>query len=112
MVIRKPADALLTELGVPFEDEGNYVVVRHAALLTATLLAKALAGPAGVKLFNATCAEDLVIKGGRVAGVVTNWATVSLYGHQTQSCMVRFARSGFCCCACVCCRCRCAAADC
>ena len=87
MVVRKPAHALLTELGVPFEDEGNYVVVRHAALLTSTLLAKALAGPAGVKLFNATCAEDLVIKGGRVAGVVTNWATVSLYGHNTQSCM-------------------------
>jgi hypothetical protein len=27
---------------VPYEDEGSYVVVRHAALMTATLLAKVL----------------------------------------------------------------------
>lgn len=87
MVLRKPAHKLLIELGIPFEDQGNFVVVRHAALFTSTIISKALSGVAPVKLFNATCAEDLVIKGGRVAGVVTNWATVSLYGHNTQSCM-------------------------
>jgi len=27
MVMRKPADAFLTDLGVPFEDEGDFVVV-------------------------------------------------------------------------------------
>lgn len=71
VVLRKPADDLLRELGVPYEDEGRFVVVRHAALFTATLLARTLDGPADVKLFNATCGEDLVIKGGRVSGVVT-----------------------------------------
>jgi thiamine thiazole synthase len=30
MVMRKPADAFLTDLGVPFEDEGEFVVVKHA----------------------------------------------------------------------------------
>src|SRR5882672_3887456 len=30
MVMRKPADAFLTDLGVPFEDEGDFVVVKHA----------------------------------------------------------------------------------
>jgi thiamine thiazole synthase len=30
MVMRKPADAFLIELGVPFEDEGDFVVVKHA----------------------------------------------------------------------------------
>ena len=30
MVMRKPADAFLTELEVPFEDEGDFVVVKHA----------------------------------------------------------------------------------
>ncbi len=30
MIMRKPADAFLNELGVPFEDEGDYVVVKHA----------------------------------------------------------------------------------
>ena len=30
MVMRKPADAFLIDLGVPFEDEGDFVVVKHA----------------------------------------------------------------------------------
>jgi len=92
MVIRKPADALLKELGVAYEDEGDYVVVKHAALMTSTLLSKVLAAP-NVKLFNATAAEDLIIRedpsvlGGKaVGGVVTNWTLVTLH-HDTQSCM-------------------------
>ena len=30
MVMRKPADAFLADLGVPYEDEGDFVVVKHA----------------------------------------------------------------------------------
>lgn len=30
MVMRKPADAFLKDLGVPYEDEGDFVVVKHA----------------------------------------------------------------------------------
>ena len=44
-VVRKPADRFLTEIGVPFEDEGNFVVVKHAALFTSTILSKVLAFP-------------------------------------------------------------------
>ncbi|KAK5005201.1 Thiamine thiazole synthase, partial [Elasticomyces elasticus] len=43
MVMRKPADAFLRELGVPYEDEGDnssFVVVKHAALFTSTVLSK------------------------------------------------------------------------
>ncbi|WIA36294.1 hypothetical protein OEZ86_007619 [Tetradesmus obliquus] len=92
MVVRKPADKLMAELGVEYEDEGDYVVVKHAALMTSTLLSKVLAAP-NVKLFNATAAEDLIIRedpsvrGGKyVGGVVTNWTLVTLH-HDTQSCM-------------------------
>ncbi|KAL8386895.1 hypothetical protein RB595_010308 [Gaeumannomyces hyphopodioides] len=90
MVMRKPADAFLREAGVPYEDEGDFVVVKHAALFTATVLAKVLALP-NVKLFNATAVEDLITRqaeGGkvRVAGVVTNWTLVSMH-HDDQSCM-------------------------
>ncbi|KAK7755707.1 thiamine metabolism-related protein [Diatrype stigma] len=92
MVMRKPADKFLSELGVPFEDEGSYVVVKHAALFTSTLLSKVIAFP-NVKLFNATAVEDLITRrdeenGGaiRVAGVVTNWTLVSMH-HDDQSCM-------------------------
>ncbi|EFJ47667.1 hypothetical protein VOLCADRAFT_74899 [Volvox carteri f. nagariensis] len=92
MVVRKPAHLMLDELEVPYEDEGHYVVVRHAALLTSTLMSHVLKNP-NVKLFNATAVEDLIVKpdpqlGGarRVAGVVTNWSLVA-QAHGTQSCM-------------------------
>jgi thiamine thiazole synthase len=91
MVIRKPAHEFLDELGIAYDDCGDFVVAKHSALVTSTLLAKVLAAP-NVKLFNATAVEDLIVKeseerGGKyVAGVVTNWTLVSL-NHDTQSCM-------------------------
>ncbi|KAI0259806.1 Thi4 family-domain-containing protein [Gloeopeniophorella convolvens] len=85
MVVRKPADRFLTELDVPFDDEGAFVVVKHAALFTSTLLSRVLRLP-NVALFNATAVEDLVVRAGRVRGVVTNWTLVA-QNHDTQSCM-------------------------
>ncbi len=108
MVMRKPADVFLRDVGVPFEDEGDYVVVKHAALFTSTVLSKVLMMD-NVKLFNATTVEDLITRkidgddsasasasddassedagrGVRVAGVVTNWTLVSMH-HDDQSCM-------------------------
>jgi len=90
MVMRKPADTFLNELGVPYDDEGPYVVVKHAALFTSTLLAQVLALP-NIKLFNATSVEDLITRADssgaiRVAGVVTNWTLVAMH-HDDQSCM-------------------------
>ena len=85
MVVRKPAHLFLNELGIDYDEQDNYVVIKHAALFTSTIMSKLLARP-NVKLFNAVAAEDLIIKGGRVGGVVTNWALVSM-NHDTQSCM-------------------------
>jgi thiamine thiazole synthase len=90
MIIRKPAHEMLIEIGVPFDDCGDYVVVKHAALFTSTLLSKVLSAP-NVKMFNATVAEDLIIKSNadgskRVAGAVTNWSLVAQH-HDDQSCM-------------------------
>lgn len=90
MVMRKPADAFLREVGVPYEEEGDYVVVKHAALFTSTLLSKVLAFP-NIKLFNATAVEDLITRqdgngGICIAGVVTNWTLVTMH-HDDQSCM-------------------------
>ena len=92
MVMRKPADAFLSDLGVPYEDEGNYVVVKHAALFTSTLMSKVLSFP-NIKLFNATTVEDLITRpfdqgdgSVRIAGVVTNWTLVTMH-HDDQSCM-------------------------
>ncbi|KAE9456609.1 hypothetical protein C3L33_11612, partial [Rhododendron williamsianum] len=85
MVVRKPAHLFLDELNIEYDEQDNYVVIKHAALFTSTIMSKLLARP-NVKLFNAVAAEDLIVKGGRVGGVVTNWALVSM-NHDTQSCM-------------------------
>jgi len=96
MVVRKPAHHFLDELSVPYEQAlltvpgtehgSTHVVVKHAALFTSTILSKVLMAP-NIKLFNAVSAEDLMISNKAVTGVVTNWATVTLFGHDTQSCM-------------------------
>ncbi|XP_039119799.1 LOW QUALITY PROTEIN: thiamine thiazole synthase 2, chloroplastic-like [Dioscorea cayenensis subsp. rotundata] len=85
MIVRKPAHLFLDELQIPYDEQENYVVIKHAALFTSTILSQILARP-NVKLFNAVAAEDLIVKEGRVAGVVTNWALVSM-NHDMQSCM-------------------------
>lgn len=94
MVMRKPADAFLRELGVPYEDDGpdaSFVVVKHAALFTSTVLSKVLQFP-NIKLFNATAVEDLITRKNastgqlHIAGVVTNWTLVTMH-HDDQSCM-------------------------
>lgn len=91
MIMRKPAHLFLNDLNIPYEDEGDYVVVKHAALFTSTVLSKVLEFP-NVKLFNATAVEDLVTRpagnNGEVtaAGVVTNWTLVAM-AHDLQSCM-------------------------
>ncbi|XP_004505443.1 thiamine thiazole synthase, chloroplastic [Cicer arietinum] len=85
MVVRKPAHLFLNEIGVEYDEKDDYVVIKHAALFTSTIMGKILARP-NVKLFNAVAAEDLIVKNDRVAGVVTNWALVSM-NHDTQSCM-------------------------
>lgn len=90
MVMRKPAEQFLEEIGVPYDDEGDYVVVKHAALFTSTLMSQVLKFP-NVKLFNATAVEDLITRKDaqgnlRIAGVVTNWTLVSMH-HDDQSCM-------------------------
>ncbi|CAM6030607.1 unnamed protein product [Sphagnum balticum] len=85
MIVRKPAHRFLDEIGVAYDELEHYVVIKHAALFTSTIMSKLLARP-NVKLFNAVAAEDLIIKEDRVSGVVTNWALVSM-NHNTQSCM-------------------------
>ena len=58
MVVRKPAHNLLDELSVPYEDEGDYVVIKHASLFTSTILSKVLqvrAGRLGILLALSRC---------------------------------------------------------
>jgi len=89
MVVRKPAQELLDELEVPYDDKGDYVVVKHAALFMSSVLRATLIAD-NTKLFNAVAVEDLLVRqepeGLAVRGVVTNWSLVT-QNHDTQSCM-------------------------
>mmetsp|Transcript_66064 Transcript_66064/g.167441 ORF Transcript_66064/g.167441 Transcript_66064/m.167441 type:complete len:343 (+) Transcript_66064:171-1199(+) len=89
MVVRKPGHTLFDELEVPYDDKGDYVVCKHAALFMGSVIRAALIAP-NTKLFNAVAVEDLLVRqtdtGIRVRGVVTNWSLVT-QNHDTQSCM-------------------------
>ncbi|GMH05715.1 hypothetical protein Nepgr_007555 [Nepenthes gracilis] len=63
MVVRKPADRFLDELGIEYDEQATVLFNRG-----------------GGRRF------ILIVKEGRVGGVVTNWALVSM-NHDTQSCM-------------------------
>lgn len=85
MIVRKPANTFLDEIGIDYEDMGNFVVMKHAGQLPSTLLSEIFKMPS-VKVFNAVAVEDLIVREGVVSGVVTNWALVTK-AHGTQSCM-------------------------
>ena len=42
MQVRKPAHQLLDELDIAYDDEGDYVVIKHAAVFTSTILSRVL----------------------------------------------------------------------
>jgi len=75
VTVREPAQKIWDELGIPYKkvSEGLYLTPGpHAVskLIAATC-------DAGVKFLNLTKFDDLVLKNGRVAGIVVNWMPVS-----------------------------------
>ena len=75
VTVREPAQKIWDELGVPYKkvSEGLYLTPGPHAV--SKLIAAAC--DAGVKFLNLTKFDDLVLKNGRVAGVVVNWMPVS-----------------------------------
>jgi len=75
VTIRAPAQTFLDEIGAPYKkvEEGLYVADGPHAC--SKLVAAAC--DAGVKVLNMTKFDDVVIKEGRVCGVVINWTPVS-----------------------------------
>ncbi len=75
VTVREPAQKFWDELGIPYKkvSEGLYITPGpHAVskLIAATC-------DAGVKFLNLTKFDDLIMRNGRVAGVVVNWMPVS-----------------------------------
>src|SRR5574338_984302 len=75
VTVRAPAQKIWDELGIPYKkvSEGLYLTPGPHAV--SKLIAAAC--DAGVKFLNLTKFDDLVLKNGRVAGIVANWMPVS-----------------------------------
>ena len=75
LTLRAPAQELLGELGVPFEEASPGLYVADAIHACSRLVAAAC--DAGARFLNLTLLEDVVVReGGRVSGVVINWSPV------------------------------------
>ncbi len=83
ITVRHPAEKILDELGVPYKTVAEGLVVCDAPHACAALIAAACA--AGVKVFNMTMLEDLVIKEGRVCGAVINWSPIASLPKQVAA---------------------------
>ncbi len=78
VVVQEEAREILEELNVSYEEfqEGYYVA--DAVELATTLGSNVVRSH--VKIFNGIGAEDVVMKDGRVTGVVINWTAVKMAG--------------------------------
>lgn len=73
-IVRSPAERILRELGVPFEEfrPGLYWV--YGPLLAAKLITRAL--EAGAWVLNLASVDDVIVERGRVSGVLVRWSPV------------------------------------
>jgi len=76
VTFRSPADEVLRELGVPYEQASPGLLVADGPHACSKLIAAAC--DAGVKFANMTKFDDVVLReGNRVAGAVVNWTPVA-----------------------------------
>lgn len=75
VTVRAPAQEILDELGIPYEDTGKNISVADGPHACSKLIAAAC--DAGVKVLNMTRFEDVVLREeNRLGGVVINWAPI------------------------------------
>ncbi len=75
VTVREPAQKIWDELGIPYKKVGNGLYLTPGPHAVSKLIAGAC--DAGVKFLNLTKFDDLVLKHGRVTGIVVNWMPVS-----------------------------------
>jgi len=80
VTVRHPGEKLLDQISVPYKVVEEGLVVCDAPHACASLIAHACA--AGVKVFNMTMLEDVVIKNDRVCGAVINWSPIASLPRQ------------------------------
>jgi len=83
ITVRHPGERLLDEIGVPYKTVSEGLAVCDAPHACSQLIASACA--AGVKVFNMTMLEDLVVKDGKVCGAVINWSPIASLPRQVAA---------------------------
>ncbi|MCX7911501.1 MAG: sulfide-dependent adenosine diphosphate thiazole synthase [Dehalococcoidales bacterium] len=83
VTVRHPAEKVLDEIGVPYKTVSRGLVVCDAPHACSSLISAACA--AGVKILNMVMLEDIVIKEGRVCGVVINWSPIASLPRQVAA---------------------------
>jgi len=75
VTVREPAQKIWDELGIPYKKVADGLYLTPGPHAVSKLIAAAC--DAGVKFLNLTKFDDLVLKNGRVSGIVVNWMPVS-----------------------------------
>jgi len=76
IVVQKDAEPILKEFEINYTPYGDNYLIADAVEVASTLISKAV--KAGVKIFNGVHVEDVVIKNGKVSGVVINWTPIEM----------------------------------
>lgn len=74
IVVIHPAQEILRELNVSFQEEKGGLYVADAPAACAAVIHAAAA--AGVKFLNVTSFDDIVLRNARICGVVVNWTPI------------------------------------
>jgi len=75
LTLRAPSQEVLDELGVPYQEASEGLYVCDAPHICSKLIGAAC--DAGVNILQMTLIEDVVMREGRVSGVVINWSPVA-----------------------------------
>jgi len=75
LTVRAPADKVLDELGIPYQEYTQGLFVTDAPHACARFITAAY--EAGVRFLNLTLLEDIVLREDRVSGVVINWSPIT-----------------------------------
>ncbi len=74
VTVRYPAQEVFDEIGVRYEEVEEGLYAAYGPLAASKLIAAA--AESGVKFLQLTHLDDLIVKDGRVSGVVVNWSPV------------------------------------